>query len=1068
MRPEDFKGILLAMLIILSLSAPLIFLGNNSLEIVHASPEGGSDNKPIQIKVKIFVLENRVITDNVINARIAEANDALRNSGIRLVRGPIYRGFPGNARSRAARDNVRKKVNENLIAERFKGIALIIAPERSINDNENLLGIAIKSKRESAIVADNAGTGMGIKAWAHEIGHVLCLDDVEDNENNIMNEYDPCTENQRFSPKQMENMKKKAENENLNLGIKENNENRLPCTPASDYTGDVENKSTGDPASDPGGIDICSVNTPFLSLETIGVEIISMSLMGRGDNLYLYYGLGLNTDDNLDTGENFEGLLGVDRIVHILLEGIFPFESPWGSSRVDVTNVENNDYTYVGPAGIHTFVETTRLLNPGPGIRDNVMDGVRASIPLDLLGPMVDDVPAIAVAMDLVNEVKDTLTFICKTTVPPAPWMSISSRTGKPGDNVQIMGGGFPVEIYLSSLSTQPSESFFDVFVTLGLGGTEVEVARTTLDEFGNFTTTFEVPNLPPGDYFLTAIDSEFNLVFLMFTVEQPWRGMEVTIDPKYQSGLPGVTLNYTVTVKNTGGLEDNYDLTISDNSGWGPTIWPTLLTVPAGENRTATLNVTIPTNAMGCTSDNIIVTATSRADNTVKDNDSCTAHATIVRGVNILISPSYQSGSNGATLDYVVTVSNTGNVEDTYSLTAADDAGWAPTVSPGLLTVPPWENRTATLSVTVPLSAIGCTNDNISVTAIGTGVSDSDSCVAHATIVRGVDVLVSPSYQSGARGSALSYTVTITNTGNVVDNYDLTVSDNSGWGPTVSPIALMVPAGENRTATLSVTVPTNAIGCTEDNVTVTATSQIDNKVKDNDSCVAHAEVVRGVEVLIYPGYQSGLPGATLTYTVAVTNTGNVEDNYALAASDNAGWGLIVTPTWLVLAPGTLGGATLSVAIPENALGSTEDTIVVTAVGTEVENSASCIAHVRKVPLIIPATIDIDPDTLNLRSRGKWITAYIELPEGYSVKNIDVSTVRLIVENKNVPAELKPISIGDQDKDGIADLMVKFDRAAVEDLFPFPGAYTGTITGQVAGIAFKGSDNIRVINPTRR
>jgi len=79
-----------------------------------------------------------------------------------------------------------------------------------------------------------------------------------------------------------------------------------------------------------------------------------------------------------------------------------------------------------------------------------------------------------------------------------------------------------------------------------------------------------------------------------------------------------------------------------------------------------------------------------------------------------------------------------------------------------------------------------------------------------------------------------------------------------------------------------------------------------------------------------------------------------------------------------------------------------------------------------------------------------------------------VSTVRLIVENKNVPAELKPISIGDQDKDGIADLMVKFDRAAVEDLFPFPGAYTGTITGQVAGIAFKGSDNIRVINPTRR
>ena len=31
------------------------------------------------------------------------------------------------------------------------------------------------------------------------------------------------------------------------------------------------------------------------------------------------------------------------------------------------------------------------------------------------------------------------------------------------------------------------------------------------------------------------------------------------------------------------------------------------------------------------------------------------------------------------------------------------------------------------------------------------------------------------------------------------------------------------------------------------------------------------------------------------------------------------------------------------------------------------------------VPMI-PATIDFDPDTLNLGSMGKWVTVYIELP----------------------------------------------------------------------------------------
>ncbi|MEW5995324.1 MAG: glycoside hydrolase family 16 protein [Candidatus Zixiibacteriota bacterium] len=38
--------------------------------------------------------------------------------------------------------------------------------------------------------------------------------------------------------------------------------------------------------------------------------------------------------------------------------------------------------------------------------------------------------------------------------------------------------------------------------------------------------------------------------------------------------------------------------------------------------------------------------------------------------------------------------------------------------------------------------------------------------------------------------------------------------------------------------------------------------------------------------------------------------------------------------------------------------------------------------EVRGVPPVVPATVDIDPDTLNLKSQGRWITAYIELPAG--------------------------------------------------------------------------------------
>jgi uncharacterized delta-60 repeat protein len=104
----------------------------------------------------------------------------------------------------------------------------------------------------------------------------------------------------------------------------------------------------------------------------------------------------------------------------------------------------------------------------------------------------------------------------------------------------------------------------------------------------------------------------------------------------------------------------------------------------------------------------------------------------------------------------------------------------------------------------------------------------------------------------------------------------------------------------------------------------------------------------------------------------------------------------------------------------------------------------------------IQATIDIDPDTLNLKSKGKWITCYITLPEGYDVNDIDISTILL---EDTIPAEWGDVQ-GDV-------LMVKFDRSEVEDLIGGPAdEVILTITGELSdGSQFTGSDTIRVIYP---
>jgi len=123
--------------------------------------------------------------------------------------------------------------------------------------------------------------------------------------------------------------------------------------------------------------------------------------------------------------------------------------------------------------------------------------------------------------------------------------------------------------------------------------------------------------------------------------------------------------------------------------------------------------------------------------------------------------------------------------------------------------------------------------------------------------------------------------------------------------------------------------------------------------------------------------------------------------------------------------------------------------------------------------LIVSATVDIYPQALNLRSKGKWITGYIELPEGYDVNDINVSTIFL---NDTIPSEPKPIAIRNYDNDSIQDLMVKFDRADVtryvlnrvntEERFM---TVTLTVTGELYdGTPFQGSTIIRVITPMPR
>lgn len=102
----------------------------------------------------------------------------------------------------------------------------------------------------------------------------------------------------------------------------------------------------------------------------------------------------------------------------------------------------------------------------------------------------------------------------------------------------------------------------------------------------------------------------------------------------------------------------------------------------------------------------------------------------------------------------------------------------------------------------------------------------------------------------------------------------------------------------------------------------------------------------------------------------------------------------------------------------------------------------------------IDATITIHPETLNLKSKGRWVTCIIELPEYLDEGDIDPSTVLL---EGSIRAE-NPVLTGHS-------LNVKFDRSDLEDLLTSGKDIVLTVTGKLwDGMVFKGTDTIDAIH----
>ncbi len=109
----------------------------------------------------------------------------------------------------------------------------------------------------------------------------------------------------------------------------------------------------------------------------------------------------------------------------------------------------------------------------------------------------------------------------------------------------------------------------------------------------------------------------------------------------------------------------------------------------------------------------------------------------------------------------------------------------------------------------------------------------------------------------------------------------------------------------------------------------------------------------------------------------------------------------------------------------------------------------------------VAVAAEFHPSTLNLNSKGKWVTVVLEPTPPTTPADLELSAVKL---NGTVGIDPgAPVSIGDANGNGIPDLTVKFSRSDVAALFA-PGDYDATVTlsGAVGKGCFQASAPVHI------
>ncbi|MEA3166645.1 MAG: NPCBM-associated, domain of alpha-galactosidase, partial [Thermoplasmata archaeon] len=165
-----------------------------------------------------------------------------------------------------------------------------------------------------------------------------------------------------------------------------------------------------------------------------------------------------------------------------------------------------------------------------------------------------------------------------------------------------------------------------------------------------------------------------------------------------------------------------------------------------------------------------------------------------------------------GATTTHTVTYRNDGNRADKVDLTASPPSGISVSLVPSSFLLKPGQSQAVQASVSVPSTQAPGTLTIPLITSLngGTDGTASNNLVLTVPTVRDVRLEPQGATSKGANGGQpATFDVRVRNAGNVQESVALAVGGApAGWGVTVTPTSLVLPAGSYGNVTVSMQPP--------------------------------------------------------------------------------------------------------------------------------------------------------------------------------------------------------------------------------------------------------------------